>query len=214
MNSLSTEAEDQTEEYYVVPEEAFQFLPKEWRDQLQTMADDGRAIFKTVDKELSQLSKISNSLSSLVALKHIQKRLFEYRFAADMDAILELEMLTTAFVVTYTRLQQGGSGSGFSRDSLPAEFREVHDNIIGLRNKRFAHNEIHDSVSNAMEIGFQNNCFEVSFQLTLGYHIGGDPKWQELVDFLDHLIAEKLEKVIKRLKERTGHDWSLPSEPK
>lgn len=36
-----------------------------------------------------------------------------------MDAIMELDMLTTAFVVAYVRLHQGGNGSGFDRHNLP-----------------------------------------------------------------------------------------------
>lgn len=91
-------------EYYSLPEEALQFLPEEWRNHFQAIADNGRAIMESVDKELSQLVRMSNSFTSLVALKHSAKRLSEYKFAADMDAILELDMLTTAFVVTYFRL--------------------------------------------------------------------------------------------------------------
>jgi hypothetical protein len=91
-------------EYYSLPEEALQFLPEEWRNHFQAMADNGRAILESVDKELSQLVRISNSFTTLVTLKYAAKRLSEYKFAADMDAILELDMLTTAFVATYVRL--------------------------------------------------------------------------------------------------------------
>lgn len=63
-----------------------------------------------------------------------------------MDAILELEMLITAFVVTYTRLSQGGAFSGFDRSELPEKFRPFHDEIIELRNQRFAHNDGHHTI--------------------------------------------------------------------
>lgn len=211
MQGNAIEAANEPVEYYVVPEEALQFLPEEWRNQYQALAEGGRTILKSVDKELSQLSRISNSFPTLVALKHVQKRLSEYKFAADMDAILELDMLTTAFVVTYVRLHQGGNGSGFSRDVLPEKLRGIHDHVIELRNKRFAHNAGHHSVANAMEIGFQDDCFDIKFELTLGFHVGGVAEWQELVKFLDGLIAERLEKLLARLKEKTGRDWVLPT---
>lgn len=99
-----------------------------------------RAVLESVDKELSQLIRMSKSSTSLVALKYAAKRLSEYKLAAEMDAFLELDMLTTAFVVTYVGLQ-GGSGSGFSRDSLPENLRGVHDLIVDMRNKRFADND-------------------------------------------------------------------------
>ena len=200
-------------EYYSLPEEALQFLPEEWRNHFQAMADNGRAILESVDKELSQLVRISNSFTTLVALKYAAKRLSEYKFAADMDAILELDMLTTAFVVTYVRLHQGGSGSGFSRDSLPEKLRGVHDQIIEMRNKRFAHNDDHHSVSNAMEIGFEGNRFLVKFDLTLEYQIGGATEWQELVKFLDAMTVDRMKKLVTRLKEKTGHDWVWPTGP-
>jgi hypothetical protein len=213
VQSDSIESGEEVEEYYVVPEEALQFLPEEWRSHYQAMADNGHAILKSVDKELSQISRISNSFTALVALKHVQNRLAEYKFAADMDAILELDMLTTAFVVTYVRLHQGGNGSGFSRDALPEKLRGIHDQIIDLRNKRFAHNDDHHSVSNAMEIGFRDDRFEIKFGLTLGYHVGGATEWHELVKFLDVMIVERLHKLFARLKEKTGRDWVLPTGP-
>ncbi|WGR98231.1 hypothetical protein MTX26_28845 [Bradyrhizobium sp. ISRA443] len=170
-------------------------------------------MLESVDKELSQLIRISKSFTSLVALKHAAQRLADYKFAAEMDAILELEMLTTAFVVTYVRLHQGGSGSGFSRDSLPEKLRRTHDQILEMRNKKFAHNDDHHSVSNAMEIGFEGNRFLVNFNLTLEYQIGGATEWQKLVKFLDTMTVEKMEKLLARLKAKTGHDWTWPKGP-
>lgn len=199
--------------YYMLPEQALQYLPEEWRNHFQAMADSGRAVLESVEKELSQLARISNSFTSVVALKHAQKRLSGYKFAADMDSVLELDMLTTAFVVAYVRLHQGGTGSGFSRDALPEKLRGTHDQIIDMRNKRFAHNDDHHSVSNAMQIEFEGNRFFVKFGLTLGYHVGGATEWHELVKFLDMLTVEKMEKVIARLKEKTGYDWVMPTGP-
>jgi hypothetical protein len=212
MQGDSSEPDDEPE-YYVLPEEALKYLPEEWRNEFQARADSGRAVIESVEKELSQLARISNSFTSLVALKHAQKRLSEYTFAADMDAVLELDMLTTAFVVAYARLHHGGNGSGFSRDVLPEKLRETHDQIIGMRNKRFAHNDDHHSVSNAMEIGFEGSRFLVKFNLTLGYYIGGATEWHELVKFLDAMTVARMEKVIARLKEKTGHDWVMPTGP-
>ncbi len=215
VNDVQREAiePDSEPEYYALPEEALQYLPEEWRNHFQAMVDSGRAVMDSVEKELSQLARISNSFTSLVALKHAQKRLSEYKFAADMDAILDLDMLTTAFVVAYVRLHQGGTGSGFSRDSLPEKLRGIHDQIIDMRNKRFAHNDDHHSVSNAMEIGFEGNRFLVKFGLTLGYHVGGATEWHELVKLLDMMTVERMEKVIARLKEKTGYDWVMPTGP-
>jgi len=207
------QADGEIEEYYVVPEEALPFLPEEWRAEFREKADDGKAVLKSVDNDLKKLARLSNSFGTLVALKHIQKRLSEYRFAADMEAVLELDMLTTAFVVTYVRLHHGGSGTGFSRGELPDTLRETHDNILEIRNKRFAHNDAHHSVSNEMQIGFDGARFHIKFSLSLGYHVGGANEWHELVRFLDNLFAEKLGRQLAKLRDKTGLEWVAPSGP-
>lgn len=204
---------DDPDEYVVVPEEALEQLPQEWREALQAKIADGRAVLKSVDKELSALSRLSTSLATLASLKHIQSRLSAYRFAATMEAILELDMMTTAFVVTYARLEDGGAGSGFSRDMLPEHLRPIHDEIRELRNKRYAHQAGHHSVSDAMEVGFDDEGFKVKLQLQLGFHVGGRQEWRELVDFIDVMMVERLEKLQTRLTTKTGRPWAFPEGP-
>jgi hypothetical protein len=143
----------------------------------------------------------------------VQKRLSAYKFELEMDAFLELEMLTTAFVVTYVRLHQGGNGSSFSRDSIPEKLRSIHDQVMDLRNKRFAHNDEHHSVSNALEIAFEGNRFELKFGISLGYHVGGAKEWPELVVSIEAIFLERIDKLLARLKQKTGHDWALQSGP-
>jgi hypothetical protein len=205
--------EDESGEYYVLPEAALQYLPEDWRNHFQAMADDGRVILKSVDNELSQLVRVLSSFATLVTLKHVQKRLSAYKFEPDMNAVLELDMLTTAFVVTYVRLQQGGNGSGFSRDNLPENLRSIHDRVVDLRNKRFAHNDEHDSVSNALEVAFEDNRFELKFGLSLGFHFGGAKEWPDLVKSVEAIYLERIEKLLTRLKLKTGYDWALPTGP-
>lgn len=198
------------DEYYVLPEEAFQLLPEEWQNHFQKMADDQRAVLVSCDKELLQITRISKSFHTLVALKHVQKRLAEYKFAMTADAILDLDILTTAFVITYIRLHHGENGSsGFSRNDLPEKFREIHDQILELRNKRFAHHGEHHSVSHAMKIEVENDRFEIKFSLNLGYYIGGAKEWHELVVYLEEMIVDKLKDLTTKLKQKTGREWAV-----
>lgn len=207
------EVEGDPDEYYVIPEEAIQYLPAEWREHFQAMADDGRAILKSVDSELSQLSRLTFASIDLVTLKYVKQRLGDYRFEPTMEAIFENEMLVTAFVVTYARLQEGGVASGFAKGALPENLRKFHDEIIELRNKRFAHNAGHHTVRDAMEKGFEDGRFEVKLGSQLRIQIGGAPEWQELVDFIDSLMAERMDKVIAKISAKSGFEWTLPKGP-
>lgn len=210
MDAQDVREEDDQNEYYVVPEDAIQFLPEEWRAEVQGMIDGGRAVLRSVDKEITRLSKLSASALNLVTLKHIRDRLRSYRFEPTMEAILELEMLVTAFVVTYTRLSQGGAFSGFEKGELPERFRPFHDQIIELRNQRFAHNDGHHSIQDAMEIGFTDDRFEVHAFQSIRVQIGGAPEWADMVDFLDERYADRMNKVVARLNDKTGKVWALP----
>ena len=207
------DAEELTEEFYVLPEEALRFLPSEWQADLAAQMDGGRAVLRSVDNELAQLARLSISSLNLVQLKHVDKRLREYKFAANMEAFLELEMLTTAFVVIYARLHQGSSGSGFSKGALPEILRSHHDQIIEMRNKRFAHSAGHHSVADAMEIHFDGDQFAIHPSLTIGYHIGGANEWHELVDVVEQLVVDRMSRLLTRLRAKTGFEWSYPIGP-
>lgn len=205
--------EEEDTEYFVVPEEAFQHLPDDIRDQYESMASDGRAVLKSVDKLLNQAGRISRSMIDLVTLRHTQERLWGLNFKPDMESFLELDMLTTAFVVTYVRLQQGGGGSGFARESLPEHLRAKHDEIIELRNKRFAHSDDHHSVTDMMEINYSDDAFEILPSLSLRVQVGGAPEWKELVEAIESIFAERSEKLVSRLTAKTGHRWAFAQRP-
>jgi|CoawatStandDraft_6_1074263.scaffolds.fasta_scaffold14537_2 hypothetical protein len=202
---------EETDEYYVIPEAAIRFLPEEWQGQLQQVAEDGRAVLKSADNELSQLSRIANVLVTVQALKHIQKRLNDHGFQASMEHMLELDMLTLAFVVTYVRLHQGGAGSGFARVNLPGHLRQCHDEIVEMRNKRFAHNTGHHTITDALQItsGIECTHFEIQLGQSFRVQIGGNPLWAELVAFVDDMFADRMDRLLKRISAKTGRQWSL-----
>ncbi|WP_296173582.1 hypothetical protein [uncultured Brevundimonas sp.] len=201
------------EDYFVIPEEAFQLLPPEWREHCRALAEDGRRVLTSADPELSQLARLSNSFATLVTLKHIRQRLAAFRFAPEMETLLELDMLTTAFAVTYVRLSQGGKGSGFTHRDLPEGLRASHNEILELRNKRFAHDDAHHSVQNALAINIQDGRFAVELKLQLGFYVGGASAWHQLVDFLDAFYYGRLEAVFERLRRKTGREWLMPQGP-
>lgn len=130
-----------------------------------------------------------------------------------MEWVLENDMLILAFVTTYVRLIDGGIGSGVSRGALPAELRPVHDKIIELRNKRYAHNAGHDSITGSMEIRFEDGRFDIGVNFSMGFHVGGALEWQSLVVFLDDLMIRRLHAQLEKLKQKTGREWTFPSGP-
>jgi hypothetical protein len=147
----------------------------------------------------------------MASLRYIQHRLASTKFEATMEWVLENDMLTLAFVTTYARLIDGGIGSGVSRSALPAELRPVHDNLIEVRNKRYAHNVGHDSITGSLEIGFEGGKFDIRVNFNIGMHVGGARQWEPLVEFLAGLMISRLHAQLKKLEEKTGHEWTFPN---
>jgi hypothetical protein len=208
-----TDAADEEPGYYSLSEEHFHLLPKELRSQFEAMAADGRTILDSVEKELDRLTKISTSMATLASLRYIYDRLSKHQFSPDEEWMLELDMLTTAFLVTYVRLHQGKAGSGFDRSHLPEHLRAKHDEVLELRNKRFAHTDFHPSVRNMMEISFKDGVFIAAPSLSLGYFVGGATEWKELVESVEAIYYDQKEKLMARLTHKTAYQWKLIEGP-
>ncbi|MBX9646541.1 MAG: hypothetical protein K2X57_05735 [Xanthobacteraceae bacterium] len=204
---------EEPEEYVVFPEEAIKYLPDEWQQHLSALRNEGQAILAAVDDNLKTLNRLVHAFPTMASLRYIQHRLGSTKFEATMEWVLENDMLISAFVTTYVRLIDGGVGSGISRGALPAALRPVHDNIIELRNKRYAHNVGHDTMCGNLVVGFEGGKFDVSVNFNMGFHVGGALDWKPLVIFLDGLMFSRLQKQLEKLKERTGREWVFPSGP-
>jgi hypothetical protein len=202
---------EEPQEYVVFPEEAIKYLPEEWQKHLFAIKEERRGVLEAADENLKILNRLVHAYPTMVSLRYIQHRLASTKFEATMEWMLENDMLTLAFVTTYARLVQGGIGSGVSRKTLPAELRPVHDNIIELRNKRYAHNDGHDSITGSLEIGFGGGNFEINAKFNMGVYVGGALEWEPLVVFLDGLMVSRLHTQLEKLKEKTGREWIFSS---
>jgi hypothetical protein len=207
------EKTDEPQEYIVFPEEAIKYLPEEWKKHLYALKQEGQGVLEAADDNLKILNRLVHAFPTMASLRYIQHRLASTKFEATTEWVLENDMLTLAFVTTYVRLIEGGIGSGVSRGKLPAELRPVHDNIIELRKKRYAHNDVHDSITGSLEIGFEGGKFDISVKFNMGSYVGGALAWEPLVVFLDDLMIRRLHAQLEKLKEKTGREWTFPSGP-
>ncbi|MBY0560134.1 hypothetical protein [Hyphomicrobium sp.] len=207
------EKTEKQDEYVVFPAEAIQYLPEEWKKHVYALKEEGQAVLEAADDNLKILNRLVHAFPTMASLRYIQHRLVSTKFEATTEWVLENDMLTLAFVTTYVRLIDGGIGSGVSRRALPAELRPVHDKIIGLRNKRYAHNDAHDSITGSLDIGFEDGKFDIRVNFNMGFHVGGALEWEPLVVFLDELMFRRLHAQLDKLREKTGREWIFPSGP-
>lgn len=202
------------DEFVYVSEELFKYLPKEYREAAEERKQQGEHVLRIVDKDIRGLIRLVNATPTTSSLSYIYHRLRTAKFEVTAEAVMEQEMLTSAFIVTYARLFASGDGtSGISRKHIPVHLKSVHDDIIQLRNNRYAHNGTHETVRSGIKVDFDDSGFQIGVQMNLGFYVGGRNEWEELVTFIDMHMHERLTKILGRLKEKTGYDWTFPVGP-
>ncbi len=94
--------------------------------------------------------------------------------------------------MTYGRLFAKGDGaSGLSDDAIPKHLEPVHDELIELRNRRYAHNASHETVKSGINVYFDDDGFEVRINMSLGIYIGGRNEWEELITFIERTTCTR-----------------------
>jgi hypothetical protein len=180
---MSAEQHDlwEDDDYVYVPEELFKHLPKEYREAVQARKEEGEQLLRIVDRDIQGLIRLMNAIPTTASLTYIFHRLRTTKFTITSEAWMEQEVLTTAFVVTYGRLFAKGEGAtGLSDSAIPNHLKPVHDELIELRNRRYAHNASHETVNSGINVNFDDDGFEVRIQMNLGIYIGGRNEWEEL----------------------------------
>lgn len=202
------------DEFVYVPEKLFKHLPKEYRVIAEAKKLEGENIFQIVDKDIQGLIRLINAVPTTSSLSYIYHRLRTSKLEMTAETVMEQEILTAAFIVTYARLFASSDGtSGVSRNSVPEHLKPVHDEIIQLRNKRYAHNGSHYTVSSGINIMFDDDGFQIKMQMSLGFYLGGRDEWRELITYIDVHMHERLKKILNRLKKKTGYEWTFPIWP-
>lgn len=200
------------DEFVYVPAELFKHLPKEYREAAEARIQQSDDIIRVADKDIQALIRLMNTIPTTSSLSYIYHRLRTTKFEATIEAVMEQEVLTTAFIVTYARLSANGKGAtGIAKKTLPKHLRPIHDEIIQLRNNRYAHNGTHETVKSGVRVDFDEEGCQLSMEMNIGFYVGGRDEWEELITFIDMLMHERLTKILRRLKDKTGYDWTIPS---
>ncbi|EOU9520759.1 hypothetical protein [Cronobacter turicensis] len=200
--------------YYGIPEELFHLFPDNIRTVLSETISQGKSKLLEVDKEIDSLIKLIKVMPTVSTLNYTHRRLRKINFETTTDSFFELEMLTTAFVVIYSRVFVTSNGSfTLTRKDIPGHLRSVHDELMDIRNERYAHNGRHESRDEFTTFALDGKNVYIRSEMSLGFHIGGRNEWEELVACINKLIWDRLNKILERLEKRTGYKWLFPNGP-
>lgn len=202
------------DEFVYVPEKLFKHLPKEYRDLADARKQEGENILRIVDNDLNGLIRLINAIPTASSLGYIFHRLRTSNLEITADIMMDQEILTTAFIVTYARLFASNQGTrGITRKDVPDDLKSVHDEIMELRNKRYAHNGSHHTLSSGINIIFDDDGFQIKMEMSYGLYLGGKDEWKKLITFIDSHMHDRLMKILSRLEKKTGKKWTIPSGP-
>ncbi|MFU0780377.1 MAG: hypothetical protein ACFWT4_19725 [Citrobacter braakii] len=98
-------------DYYSVSEEFFSKLPADLRAPFEQIMKKGAEIISGCDKEIESLIRLIKVIPTTTSLSYIYRRLRTTKFEITTESMMEQEMLTTAFVVSYARLFAKSNGT-------------------------------------------------------------------------------------------------------
>ena len=183
-------------------------LPPEFVEWIRTMQETANEKLQKADRTLRKIHGLIKAMQTAVQLTYDHQQLGKVEFEATTEWYLENSSRTTAFIVTYGRLFTESKGTyKIERSKIPDELGDIHDEVMRMRNKLYAHNGDHESSNTYPEIGFDGTEFEIRLGMTIDVHVGGNNHWDALVTFVNEHIHDQLYKNIERLKEETGTVW-------
>ncbi len=168
---------------------------------------------KPYKDEIDRLVLDANNGYSFSKVTYIYSRLKKMgpwkRSDLNMELILEIDMMHAALVVTYGRIFSGGARK-VNPNKVPGHLRPIHDQIIELRNKRYAHNDEHKSIE--LKASFEEDGDKVILKpkISIQMALGAPAEWQELFDWLGDYLVNQSNKQLVRLSEISGREWSQP----
>lgn len=143
------------------------------------------AIATELEKDIERLDRMAANLKTFNEVEFVYEMLdktipAEGMSAADltMEFLLQNEALTTALVIAYGRLfAKTTNTTQLDARKIPDELREAHEEIISLRNERYAHHGGHESVRSTASIEADGEEILFTQRLELQMVLGAAKHW-------------------------------------
>ena len=125
-----------------------------------------------------------------------------------LDNMLELDTLHGAFVIEYaTHFERIINPSR----QVPTNLQEAHEQIVDLRNRRFAHSDQHPSIDGKLSAEIENQNIKIKHSLRWVTTLGMPTGWEDLLEWLDGYYSNQIQKITNHLNSNTDYIWGLAS---
>ena len=121
---------------------------------------------------------------------------------------MDAEAFTTTIVMSYGRLFSESKGAPvFKKKLIPEHLHSTHEEIIALRNERYAHHGNHETTAAAIELFVSETDVEMKLHWWTSIYDGTAPHWGALFDWLNQFLKTSFSKQMKYLSETSGKEW-------
>lgn len=161
----------------------------------------------TFADDIARIRKMSNNVATMNEVEFAYDRLMKLPLTMPitLDYLLEVQVLTTGLVTAYGRLFARSTGTTkLDPKALPSELRPIHQQIIDLRNERYAHHGRHPSIEVAISLTDAGDAVILNQSLSIGMWLGAARHWQPLIVWWRVHLFERLHNELDYLSRKSG----------
>ena len=174
---------------------------------------DADNILDANKREIDRLRLTTTNIMTIHHLKFYLDWLEENAIQGDpakisLQEVMAVEAMTTAFVVSYGRMFASTKGvTKYVRKIVPAEHLDAHDEIISLRNERYAHHGNHESYGAELDLFVYEDQVETGIHWLSVNHVGIPPSWRGLINWLNVYVKASFNSQLAYLSTKTMMTW-------
>lgn len=174
--------------------------------------EDARAYVRNNINHLNRLRKTITTLATAQDILRYMSRLHEAceraRISYEAETLMDIDAFTTAIVMSYGRLFNESKGAPvFKKKLIPTHLLMVHEEIISLRNERYAHHGDHKTLAAELKLFIKEDRVDVKIIWRASVKKEISPDWQELFEWTHSYIKNSFHKQIDYLDRTSGKKW-------
>jgi len=175
--------------------------------------EDAADVLNANRREINRLRLTTTNIMTVHHLKFYLDWLDQNKLEGDattisLPSVFEIEAMTTAFVVSYGRMFSSTKGvTKYLRKSVSQEHIDAHDEIISLRNERYAHHGDHESYGVELDLTVFEDRVETGIHYLSQSHVGAPQSWRNLINWLEVYVKESFNNQLSHLSNKTMKTW-------
>ena len=168
----------------------------------------------------AHIDRLRKTITNLTTMKHVlyflrklEKMKVDDISTVTEDWMMETDAYLTTITVSYGRLFAESKGVRVLKKKLiPKHLLDAHDEVIALRNQRYAHHGHHVTTAPELEVVVSEKEVYPRLHWRSNMPNGAPPSWNDLFTWVDGFLKASFQKQMAHMSQTTGKKW-VPFEP-